>query len=576
MLKRINIFVFIIMMALACALNAHGFNLTIAHVNDTHSHLEANPDSLILGGEKTYVQVGGWPLLKTKIERLRADNENLLVLHGGDAVQGTLYFTTYKGRVEMELMNLLGFDAMVLGNHEFDNGPVFLADFLRYTDIPVLSANAEMEKNKALESRVLPYVIIDFHGEKIGIIGLTTRETMLNSSPGPVGFADEAAMAKQLIGELKSRSITKIIALTHMGYEEDIALAGSLAGIDVVVGGHSHSLLDNQDNLKKTGKYSEGAYPTVVRDREGNQVCVVTAWEKTKAVGVLDVVFDGRGQVQSCSGTPVLLLADSFKRKNKEGRTVELQGEQRRTVLDTVRDNPALELTQGDRAAHDLLAPYRAGLEGVANQSVGEAAQLLLHLRLPGVHSSGKVMADGSDIAPLVAAAMLGRVNGVGLKVDLALQNAGGVRRDLNQGRITVGDIHTLLPFSNTLVVMELSGRTLRAVLEHGLSRGGGAFLYASGGRYIVDMQQPQGQRISRLEFYKENKWVEMEETTTYRVVTNSYLAGGGDGYQLLRQSEGYRYDTGFVDTQVFTDYVREQKTLRRPDATGVILVNNP
>lgn len=569
-MRKIKMLILAAIMVLVVAFTARAFEMTIVHVNDTHSHLEASSDKLKFDEAKTYVKLGGWDRLKTKVDALRAEKKNVALLHAGDAVQGTLYFTKYKGRPEMEFMNLLKFDAMVLGNHEFDKGPQVLAEFLGYAKFPLLSANANTGKVKMLKKQVKPYTILEYNGEKVGVIGLTIKETEVISSPGVVTFENEIKTARKYVGELQAKGINKIIALTHMGYDNDLALAAAVPGLDLVVGGHSHTLLNDADALAALGKRGSGPYPTAVKGADGNSVYVVSSWEWAKAAGVLDVEFDGKGRVTSCNGQNVFLLSDTFRRKNAEKKKVEIEGADRRKVMESIKASAIAEVVAPDEAALKLLAPYKEGVKAMEAEVIGEAADSLPHIRVPGVHGSGESMPKGSAIAPLVCQAMLWKANSLGLKGDIALQNAGGVRIDVPQGDITVGTAYTLLPFGNTLFALDLDGATVKRTLETGATRSGGAFAYVAGARYAVDMNRPEGDRVTMIEVERNGTWMPLKDTDTYRVITNAYIAGGGDGYEVLQKASGYRYDTGFVDAQVFMDYVRMVKILKRPMDTGV------
>jgi 5'-nucleotidase len=558
---------------LVSSAGARAFELTVVHVNDTHSHLEPCPAKLSFDDQKTYVKLGGWDRLKTKVDAVRAKNPNVALLHAGDAVQGTLYFTKYLGKPEMEFMNLLGFDAMVLGNHEFDKGPDVLAHFLKYAHFPVLCANLRPGAESALADEVRPYVILEFNGERVGVIGLTLEETRVISRPAPATFADAFETAKQCVAELEGKGVNKIIALTHMGYDADKKLAASVAGIDLVVGGHSHTLLDDGKSLAALGLHSGGPYPTRVTGPDGSDVYVVTSWKWAMAVGVLRTVFDDAGHVTECGGNAVLLLSDSFQRKNGTGEKVELQGADRNAVMDAVVKSPMAEVVGPDADADALLAPYKKGLESMRNEVIGRAAQSLPHIRVPGVTESDQDLPQGSMIAPIVCDSMLWKAQSVGLKPDLALQNGGGVRTGVERGPITVGTAYTLMPFGNTLMVLDLKGAQVQKALENGATRQGGAFAYVAGARYTVDMNRPEGERVTSVDIRRGDRWEALDSEATYRMVTISYLADGGDDYQVLKNAVGHRYDTGFVDAQVFMDYVRMKKTLQRPESTGITFI---
>ena len=179
------------------------FFLSVMHLNDAHSHLAPLEDqSLILGGLKTYVPMGGFARIRTRVEEIRSRGGHSLLLHAGDAVQGTLYFTRYHGDADMAALNLLGVDAMAVGNHEFDKGPELPARLADEADFPLLGANIDISGEPRLQGKIIPYVIKTLGDERVGIIGLITPETATMSSPGPtVRFDDVAATAGKVAGE---------------------------------------------------------------------------------------------------------------------------------------------------------------------------------------------------------------------------------------------------------------------------------------------------------------------------------------------------------------------------------------
>ena len=555
-------FVAVLMAVIACAGTAWSFDLTVLHVNDSHSYLDATKDTLKPEGKSTSVKIGAWARLQTAVSRVRGQAQNVALLHAGDAVQGDLYFMKYGGRPEMEFLNRLDFTAMTLGNHEFDKGPDFLAGFLKYTKVPVVSANIDASAIPILASKIMPYFITSYGGEKVGIIGLTTKETAIISSPGNIVFADEAETARQYIKELEAQGINKIILLTHVGLDADKRLAATVSGVDIIVGGHSHSLLGDSVAMEELGEEPDGTYPVVVKGVDGNDVYVVTAWKWGRVLGRLDVTFDDIGRVTAVKGNPVMLLADTFKRKNKDKKKVELEGVEREEMLALVKKSPVARVVSKDNASEAFLEPFREGVNAMRTDVIGIAAQTLSHIRVPGVDESGLSLPHGSLIAPIVCQSMLAKMASTGEDVDIALLNGGGVRDSIPRGNITVGTAYTLMPFSNTLNVMDMTGAQVKRALEIGVTRGAGAFPYVGGARYTADMNKSEGNRITRLEVKGgDDQWKLLDVERTYRVVTNSYLAGGGDGYVVMKDVLK-RYDTGFVDAVAFIEYVKAMKTL--------------
>lgn len=552
-------------------IDARSLSLTIMHVNDTHSHLDAiSGGSVMLNGTQTYMDMGGFARLSAKVNRVRTEKENLLLLHGGDAVQGTLYFTQTEGKADFDLLNLLGFDAMVLGNHEFDKGSATAASFYGLAEFPLVSANIDASADANLADLVVPYIIQEIDGTRVAVVGLTLEDTAVISSPGDdVVFNAVVDTAQTVVASLESQGINKIIFLTHLGYGGDMALARSVSGIDLIVGGHSHTLLGDFNAL---GLAAEGAYPTVVANPDNENVYIVQAWEWAKVTGVLDVEFDADGQVTSCAGNAVLLVDDNFQQKDVDGNKQDVDEATHAALLAAIEENPAIEVVAEDEAALAVLAPYQEAVEELDHTVIGQAAADLLHIREPGTHTSGVELPNGSHIAPHVCEAMVWKANTTGdLGVDMAIQNAGGVRIDVPAGDITVGTAYTLLPFGNTLVVLELTGAQIVEALEIGVERSGGAFPYVGHARYTADATAPAGSRILSVELADgEGGWTVIDPAATYRVATNSYMAGGGDGYTVLGEADGYRLDTGWVDAETFMGYVQAQEVLDIPEETGV------
>ena len=532
----------------------------------------------MLGGLKTYVEMGGLARIRTRVEQTRSQAENSLLLHAGDAVQGTLYFTRYHGDADMAALNLLGVDAMAVGNHEFDKGPELLARLAGEADFPLLGANIDISGEPRLQGKIKPYVIRTIGDERVGIIGLITPETAFSSTPGKtVSFDDVAAAAKSMVAKLEAMGVNKIIALTHQGYEQDIALAGAVDGIDLIVGGHSHTLLGEKD---APGMRIGGPYPTRIVSPDGSPVYIVQAWAKGRELGTIRVGFDADGEIKTYEADPVIVLGDRFKRKDDSGKKQIVEGEAKTAILEAIRATPGIAVVEEDPAMAALIAPYAKGVREMETKAIARVTENLPHVRVPGFDRYGKRddCPSGSLVAPLVADSLVWKANTNGLRVDLSLQNAGGVRTALQKGELTVGDVYTLLPFGNTLVVLELSGTEVREAIEQAadaaLHGNSGAFPYPGNARFSFDPHASSGNPVTDIQIRGEDgAWQPLESGRTYRVAVNSFIAAGGDSYNVLKKAAGYRYDTGFVDAQTFMDYAAHLKVLEKPGQAGVCVV---
>lgn len=552
-----------------------GFELTLLHVNDSHSYLDATDVKLTPGGVPTYAKLGAWARLQTAVDSIRSNVPNVALLHAGDAVQGDLYFMKYGGKPEMEFLNRLGFDAMTLGNHEFDKGSDFLAGFLEYAKIPIVSANINASGKPKLAARLKPYTILSFGREQVGIIGLTIKDTSFISSPGPgVDFMNEAETAKKYVKELQDQGVEKIVLLTHVGLDNDKVLAATVPGVDVIVGGHSHSLIADPVAMKAMGEDVDDTYPVRVKGPDGSDVYVVTAWKWGRVLGRLDLTFDAVGRVVSAHGSPMLLVADGFKQKNEAGEKIVLQGAAQEEIRRAIEASPVAEIFVEDKASVVFLKPYSKGVQAMRNDVIGVATKPLTHIRVPGVTREGLSLPKGSLLAPIVCQSMLSKIDATGKRADIALQNAGGIRESIEQGNISIGTAYAVLPFNNSLYVLKMTGSVIASVLECGVTKGGGAFPYVAGARYTADMTKPVGSRVTHVDVLtKDGKWQPLDATQTYSVVTNAYLAGGGDGYAMLKSIRN-RYDTGFVDALAFIEYVEKENKISPPVSTGVTYIS--
>ncbi|MEZ5537397.1 MAG: NAD nucleotidase [Thiolinea sp.] len=561
--------------------------LSILHINDHHSHLTEESADLMLAGAETRVQTGGFARIVSKMNELEANAANgVLKLHAGDAITGDLYYTLFKGEADAVMMNQVCFDAFALGNHEFDDGDAELKKFLDYLKgdgscgTSVLAANVVPEvgvsplaMNSATDY-IRPYVIKEFDGQQYGIIGIDIANKTKNSSNPDVStqFLDETTTAQKYIDELQMQGVNKIILMTHYQYENDRVLAQNLSGVDVIVGGDSHTLLG--DKFNDLGLSAAGSYPTKQANLDGDQVCIVQAWQYSSVVGELNVSFDADGKVESCSGTPHLLLADSFQRRNVDGDRVELEGTERAAVIADVEATAELSVVTPDAATESLLAGYTDQVDQLSAAKIGTAADDLCLVRIPGESRSTicdpeETASNGSDISNIVAKAFLEMSN----TSDICIQNGGGVRVDVPAGDISIGTAYTLLPFGNTLLELDMTGQQIIDVLEeaivYALDPDGstGAYPYAAGLRWDLDLSKPAGQRFSNVQINPRvaGSWQAIDTAATYKVVTNSFTGGGQDGYLTFGEiADDKRVDTFLDYAQSFVDYVKRETAAGR------------
>jgi len=498
-----------------------GWNLTVMHTNDTHAHL----DNIARRA--------------AAIDRIRSEAPNNLLLDSGDVFSGTLYFTQYQGQADLEFMNMLGYDAMALGNHEFDKGPQGLAKFLTgsYAEgyrtapqFPLVNANFDFSSEPALSSlaqttvaeegvdlldgRIYPAVILDVNGEKVGILGLDTEDTEEISSPGNnININDAFTAAENAVSELTNKGINKIIALIHLGWDRDLQLAQEVEGIDIIVGGHSHT--------------EPADYPAVV-DAANTPTVVVQAGEHGQLLGRLNVSFDANGNIIQQNG--LLLDVTTFAE---------------------------------DTAVAARLSEYAEPLEEFKNTVVGSTLVLL-----DGVREN--VRTKETNLGNLIADAMLEKAAPAG--ATLAITNGGGIRESIDAGEITLGEVLTVMPYGNTLTVLELNGAQIISALENGVSQvesQAGRFPQVAGMEFVWDPEQEAGSRIVSVEIKTVNGLQPIDPQANYLVATNNYMAGGGDGYDVFVEAASCE-ELGYVDYEVFLDYLDKHSPVN-PQVEGRI-----
>ena len=499
MLKKL--LVISLMVILTISIFSATSHLTILHVNDTHGHAWQF-------GEYHNPDIGGFAAVSTIVDAIKEEIEScggdVLVLHAGDYNTGVPESDQLDAVPDIVAMNMVGFDAVVLGNHEFDKERDVLKRQMELIDFPVLSANILNEKG---ERPVQPYEIFDFDDLSVAVYGLTTRKTEYLE---PIYldnwyFENVVETSEKFLPELNQKADV-VVALAHLGYgpgddseyNTSDDLANAFDNLDVIVDGHSHTLFEEPPYL--------------------NETILVQAGDWNKYVGRLDLtIVDGEVVDYSWEAIPVNV-------KNYLG-----DGEYE-YVGEPVERDPKV------KAALDYF--MKLGDEKL-NEVVGKTEEFL---------SAKDVRSGGTNLSNLITDAMLWKTD-----ADIALQNSGGIRASIQPGGITYRDILTVLPFGNTVYLFELTGNELLDVLDYAVTADSGAYPQFAG----VDLVSEDGE-IQKL--FIDGRPVDGDKT--YRLVTNNYLAFGGDGYNVLSERTEKGYDTGFVLADVVKDYIAHLGTI--------------
>ena len=507
--------------------------LSILHTNDVHSRVEM------------------YPKLYAAVEEQRAIRTNSLTLDAGDFSTGTLYFNEFLGEAELAMMNLIGYDAVTFGNHEFDlgssaDGHKALKNFVTNAKFPFVSANVnfgadslftstfnDVISSKPQSGNIYSGIVTEKNGEKIGIFGLTTAETKDISSPGSIVFENYIQEAKKAVDSFEKLGIDKIVALTHIGYDDapaidnDQVLAKSVEGIDIIVGGHSHTQLDKPTLVATT---ATGA--------EKDPTLIIQAYQYADYLGTLDVAFDDSGVVTEYRGSLVKVADYAANSKAQELMT----------TFKTVIDEKSKEEI-GVSLTAKLENPRTSDEGNTAGISVRSNETILGNLITDGMYNKAQSF---STTAPVI----------------MAVQNGGGIRAAIDAGPITVGEVITVLPFGNTLALVNLTGAEIKEMFETSVRstpKEDGGFLHVSGAKVVYDSSKPANEKVTSIQ-YKDasGKYVDIDSAANYVIATNAFTAKGGDGFTVLAKAygEGRVTDLGLSDWENFRDHLKSLQTV--------------
>ncbi|PRO66992.1 5'-nucleotidase C-terminal domain-containing protein [Alkalicoccus urumqiensis] len=507
------------------------FQLSVLHTNDLHGRTDTYPQMI------------------TAVNELRSDYPDALLLEAGDIFSGTLYFNEFRGLDAAAFMSMMEYDAFVPGNHEFDLGDddgfhPDLAAFFEAGGFPIVASNLDFSADPNFDGMqpggitsdpedgsIYDGIIKEVDGEEVGIFGLDTEDTVNISSAGVVEFDDIFDTAERMVSEFEDAGVDKIIALTHLGYDtrsdfgNDVELAENVDGIDIIVGGHSHTEIEPPD--------------VITRDADGNlkePTVIAQAGEYGNNLGEIQVLFDDDGVV------------------NKYAARGELH---------------PIEEFDADPAAAEMLVPYTEAIEELQNQETGiTAGEAFPNPRLGDDGNDGtSVRNSETALGNLISDAYLYEARQLNPEVDIALQNAGGIRTSLDAGPVTTGELISILPFGNRLSIMELTGAEILAALEHSVRNvpdESGGFLQVAGMCFTFDSSRPAGERVLEAEIDRNGDHSMIMPNETYLVATNNFTAAGGDGFDMFAQAneDGRVSLIGKTDWEILRDYALLYETI--------------
>ena len=497
-------------------------NLVILHTNDFHGHPVAFYD-YPAGGQ------GGLPAQATFVNEVRAANPNVLLLSAGDLNTGRPESNFFKAEPDIIGHNYIGYDALAMGNHEFDPNAEEMQKQIADSEFPWLCANVVKEDGSYIDN-VLPYTIKDFGDFKVAILGLMTAETAKTGNPANIEgyvFRDEVEVANELVPKLKKQADI-VIALVHMGIYDDAAkgskkIAAGVPGLALVIDGHTHTKVEE---------------PIMITNEvTGKEVAIVQARQWGLYMGDVDLRFMN-GEV---TGLDYKLVPINVKWREKLDDGTKVY----HFVDKEIKDDAVLA---------SLLQPYVDKVDAVLSEVIGTATAPFLN---------DNTRKTETAIGDMVADSMLWYANSMNLGADFAFQNGGGIRTSMADGEIQKQTIYEVLPFDNSVMTVTMKGTDVIALFNYiPETVGHGAMPQVSEGvSFVIDTAAGIVSDVlingSPIDPAKE-----------YIIATNSYLASGGDGYKMFRNNVGV-YDSSLMQRDAFIDYIQYLGGTISPEVKG-------
>ena len=465
-------------------------NLTIIHVNDRHGRM----------GADAYIS-----------QLAKGITGNILILDAGDTLHGQTATNLSKGEAMVEVMNAVGYSAMVPGNHDFNFGVVRLIELSEMMNFPLLAANIKTTDSKKLFK---PYEIFKLDGITVGIFGLATPVTVTATAPRNIAgltFEDPAKTAAAMVATLKAKGCDIIIALVHMGMNElsdsvhRSNILAKILGIDVIIDGHCHTAL-------KSGLFD-------------GDTLIAQAGEHGRYIGIVEITMTG----ENVTKTARLLAVNE-------------------------------ELT-ADEDIVSIIDNKKKKFEYITNVVVGNTP-----VKLDGRREL--VRTSETNLANIISDSVRHATAS-----DIAFINGGSIRESIKVGDITMGQILTVLPFSNLIVTVELTGDEIINALEHGVSlypQETGQHIQVSGISFLFDPEAEPGTRVVGVKL-EDGSALGIDKT--YTVATIDFMVAGGAGYDMLKNGRNLVYYGG--DAEVLADYLVTNPIINAEPEGRVTTVNN-
>ncbi|XP_022817236.1 apyrase-like isoform X1 [Spodoptera litura] len=518
------------------------YDLNILHYNDFHARfVETSPAGNICNPNVAPC-IGGFARLATLVrERLAAEKDSLL-LNAGDSFQGTIWYNILRWEVTKDFMNMLPHDAHVLGNHEFDNGIIGVVPYLQHLDSKVVTANIIDDLEPTMHGLYEKSIIVTKNKRRIGIIGVIIATTNTLASTGRLRFTDEVEAVREEAEKLNAQGVDIIIVLSHCGLDIDREIAMHAGPhVDIIVGGHSHTLLLNGDAPENSGFTPLGPYPVVV-EQESRKVLIVQAAAHTQYLGEIKLTFDDNGHLLRWAGNPHYIGNDVVQ-------------------------------------APDVLEKINYYLPRIQEKATEVIGSSLVHL-------SDDCACSECNLGNLICDAFMHSVipkagNTTWNYAHFCVINQGGIRVPIDEGVITYESVILSTPFENNVEVFDLKGEHIMEMLEFSVANepfAGARMLQVSGLHASFDGSRPRNARVIKASVRciecDVPRYEPLRPDKYYKVLSQSFLGNGGDGFDMISENRRNVEVIG-VDYVVLMDYIRQHAPIYA-EKEGRMQISNP
>lgn len=565
-MKKILLNLVIYSFILSCAAtgkNDNLYTLSVVHFNDSHTSGFELTEDLTYGGKLIRVPVGGYARLIASLKS-GANNTNRITLFAGDALsKGKMLYDVANVELDAKMLHMAGVDVMAVGNHEFDSGMAGFKNFIGLISggnkpIEVLASNLRFD-DKDIASKVKPYIIKVINGRKVGIAGIGVADPSSMSKMDNLTFINHIEEAKIAVKDLKKKGVDIIIFITHIGFANDIKLAQTVGGIDLIVGGHSHTVQGDFSAFGLDSAVKE--YPYTVQNN-GENTLIVTAASHTKNLGSINITFNTNGIAVGFNGNSAMLIGSSAANDGLEAKFA---------------TNTSFKVVDSDSEAEAVIKKYEEKIPQKLRTIKFAATEDLKSVRDSDAPLTAMTTSGHSGIGIHFAQALIDESMASSNSADVAIVNTGSIKQKIKAGAVALGAFRESIPYENDIVVFTMKGADLLRELKNATHRavsGTTNHLPCIAGlkmKYTHNEDITKA-RVENIKIFQNGAWTAFDNNSSYKVTAPSFIYHGGDRYTFSEHAANLVNMT-YKDREAFENYLDMKKTIGQPEDTLTVVI---